>query len=588
MIIINCSKHAEIHADILPSMVSPPPSPLQFIPDIEQHENKIHIFTQFFVHKKENRNTELKECLKRNCDNPHIHQVHLLNERIYTNKELGFIESNQKIKQIVIGKRLTFKDIFKYARTNNIQGYLVFTNADIFFNETIENLQYSALSIKKQMFALLRYEYRGESDLNTCKIFGPRFDSQDTWIFHSSMFLKNYIKEIHENAMNVEFGKPGCDNKFAYLMNVLGYEIINDCGFLKTFHYHTDVQRDYTNKDQVQPPYAVVCPAGMNFLQLQPCLGIDPMNTIRHTMGFSRISFDENNLLYEYIKNKLDNNKPFIIPRISGVENNYAFFGKMAQENGGNLQPNMQNYISQTINIMKRNAGIRISNNESLMKYSSLYLKAFENCEMFGGWESWGHYINHIQQSHDFMFQIYSKKHAFWAYTLDIFHYIYNRPFTQAMAGKRLLIVSCFEESIRTKLSIREKIYDGVDLFPNCEFVFIRPPITNGDNPSNEFDEELEKFYKKLDMLRNEYDVALLSCGGYANIIANYIFENHHKSSIYIGGVLQMYFGIYGGRWLNERKDILNIYMNQYWSRPTKKETDLVSGFKNIEKGCYW
>jgi hypothetical protein len=116
----------------------------------------------------------------------------------------------------------------------------------------------------------------------------------------------------------------------------------------------------------------------------------------------------------------------------------------------------------------------------------------------------------------------------------------------------------------------------------------LRPPLTNGDNPSEDFAVEFARFTQRLDELRNQYDIALLSCGGYANPIANYIFENHRKSAIYIGGVLQMYFGIYGGRWLNERKDILNIFMNEHWSRPTSKEAGLVAGHTNIENGCYW
>ena len=57
-----------------------------------------------------------------------------------------------------------------------------------------------------------------------------------------------------------------------------------------------------------------------------------------------------------------------------------------------------------------------------------------------------------------------------------------------------------------------------------------------------------------------------------------------NKSSIYVGGVLQMYFGIYGERWLKERKDIMKLYMNEHWIRPTVQ----ANGFEKIENGCYW
>ena len=65
----------------------------------------------------------------------------------------------------------------------------------------------------KQMFALLRYKYNGIST-NTTPLFGPRFDSQDVWIYHSN----HCIKENQEKAFSFEFGKPGCDNEIIYLM----------------------------------------------------------------------------------------------------------------------------------------------------------------------------------------------------------------------------------------------------------------------------------------------------------------------------------------------------------------------------------
>jgi hypothetical protein len=47
-----------------------------------------------------------------------------------------------------------------------------------------------------------------------------------------------------------------------------------------------------------------------------------------------------------------------------------------------------------------------------------------------------------------------------------------------------------------------------------------------------------------------------------------------------------MYFGIYGMRWMRERKDILKMYLNKHWSRPLENEKP--EGFKNVEKSAYW
>ena len=83
----------------------------------------------------------------------------------------------------------------------------------------------------------------------------------------------------------------------------------------------------------------------------------------------------------------------------------------------------------------------------------------------------------------------------------------------------------------------------------------------------------------------SDYDVALVSAGGYGSLICNHIYETGH-SAIYVGGVLQMFFGLLGGRWLVERKAIVRMYVNQYWSRP--KESERPAGYKKIENGCYF
>jgi len=591
-------------------------------------DNEIHVFTQFFISDNnqkpptttENRfknfitavnesntsvsdsvqrNTEIKHCLYRNYSNPHITKIHLLNERIYTDSELcdGKVDGQtgkSKILQTNIGKRLSFKDVFKYIRENQIAGYCVLTNADIFFDASIRKTLYSSISNKDQIFALLRYEYRGETDLLKCPIFGPRFDSQDTWIIHYSKNtggVTSRIRKNHEKAFDFEFGRPGCDNKLAYLANVLGYELINDPRFIRTYHYHSNQSRNYTRNDVLGQPYTVICPAGFNPYTIEPSLGVDIKTVIGTTNGFKTIKFNDNDLLYNYISGKLEKREKFIIPRISGHENNFAFFGKIIQHNASTtvepvIPSEIHNYFQNTIPIMKRNAGIRLSSIDSIVKYSNMYLRAFENCDIYGGWEGWGHYMPHISHSHNFITTSFPTKRIFWVFAMDIYHYIYSRPFTTALRGRRILIISPFENSIRTKLSLRNRIYDGVDLFPDCSFLFIKPPLTNGDNPCDEFDVELERFYVRLNEVKGKYDVALLSCGGYANPVANYIYENHGSSAIYVGGVLQMYFGIYGGRWLKERAEVLKLFINGDWTRPGQDEKP--ANFVAIEGGCYW
>ena len=146
---------------------------------------------------------------------------------------------------------------------------------------------------------------------------------------------------------------------------------------------------------------------------------------------------------------------------------------------------------------MKNNAGIKISSKSSIIKYSELYLKAFDKCDIFTGWDPWGNVYRGISESHNFITDKYYSKEIRWALVYDIFHYIYTIPWTHALKNKRLLIITGVNDSIKKQVKYLDEIY-GINLFPNCEFVFIDPPKTNGSNNSDEFDIELDRFNKKI------------------------------------------------------------------------------------------
>ena len=115
--------------------------------------------------------------------------------------------------------------------------------------------------------------------------------------------------------------------------------------------------------------------------------------------------------------------------------------------------------------------------------------------------------------------------------------------------------------------------------------MFLKPPQTHGDNPARPFATEFEEFVEKIREIRDEFDVALCSCGGYGNPLCAAIADMK-RSAIYVGGVLQMYFGIYGSRWEREAPELLKAYKHDGWVRPAISERP--AGHEQIEKACYW
>jgi hypothetical protein len=533
----------------------------------EINNEPIYIVYQYFVPNSIRRGAEYKYCLTKNVQNKDIEHIYLLNEKIYNEHELGI--KSDKITQININRRISYHDIFDFVETQNLTGYIVFINADIYLESSIKILKNTNIHTDKALIALLRYDL---INATTFKIFGPRSDSQDTWIFHSNFNPSKNIRKI----FNFNFGKPGCDNKLAYLFRILGYNVINCPDKIISIHVHNSEERNYTTNDKINSPYYYIEPSGFNSISSKLPLFIT-INKI--TNNYTKYTFSDNDKLRNYV----ENNNHFIIPRIAGIENQFAHMGKLfSNPKHKNIQQ-IYDFIKNRSSIMKNNAGIYFQNFSDIQKYSQLYLSAFENCDMYSVWEPFGDVYRYIRESHDFITNSYPKQQI-WAFTFDIFHYIHLNPWTIGLKGKKILIISSFINSIKEKISIRENIY-GIDLFPNCDFVFLKPPQTNGSNKSRVFTEELINFIEEINSVRDKFDVALVSCGGYGNLVCNAIYEMG-KSAIYVGGVLQMYFGIYGERWMRERKDILNIYMNKYWSRPTAEEKP--TNYKSIEGSCYW
>jgi hypothetical protein len=274
-----------------------------------------------------------------------------------------------------------------------------------------------------------------------------------------------------------------------------------------------------------------------------------------------------NDRLRHYIHKQFNLGKPFLIPRVAGIENNAAVHIK--HFGVGRL-------LDTASKVLKNNAGLLLDRPSALQSYCDWYLKAFKFCDIYASWEPWSDYAKYINESQAYVKSTYVRE-LVSASVFDIFHFVARgEPWTHALKGKKILIVSAFVDLIRTQ----PQAYP-VDLFPGCTFVYLKPPMTQGDEPNRGWNIEFGEFCDNVKGL--DFDVALCSCGGYGNPICAYIFTLG-KSAIYVGGVLQMYFGIYGTRWLKERKDVLNLYLSPDWVRPSHKP----KGFEKIENGCYW
>ena len=209
--------------------------------------NQVWMVTQFFKHRDSKRHLETKECLKQNCACPYIDKIILINEKDYS-AEYSDIKGSEKIHQIVLGKRLTYADFLQYVHKeipNNV--YTILCNADIYFGESLLDLW--KINMDDKMLGLLRWDVPESGRINDAKIFGPRADSQDTWIFLSDSIKK---RQWDFSKFNFQLGQAGCDNAFAGLILRQKFLISNPAVTFKTFHLHNTNIRNYDKKDYIR------------------------------------------------------------------------------------------------------------------------------------------------------------------------------------------------------------------------------------------------------------------------------------------------------------------------------------------------
>ena len=91
-------------------------------------------------------------------------------------------------------------------------------------------------------------------------------------------------------------------------------------------------------------------------------------------------------------------------------------------------------------------------------------------------------------------------------------------------------------------------------------------------------------YYMKQEIDSVEYDVALIGCGAYGMSLGAHV-KRKGKIAIHLAGWTQFLFGIYGNRWIYQRKEFKQ-FINDYWVRPMDDERP-PNAFL-VENGCYW
>lgn len=213
--------------------------------------------------------------------------------------------------------------------------------------------------------------------------------------------------------------------------------------------------------------------------------------------------------------------------------------------------------VCRGLTAIRDSSGFFPNDHESVFRFGMMMKDVAADVDMLGVWTTFmqGYIINHYCRRDTVLTNIHS---------LDSFMYP-EHPWSEALAGKKVLVIHPFADSIREQYKRRQHLFPSPNILPEFELKIIKAVQTLGGLGDKRF----ATWFDALDFMTEEasavdFDVALIACGAYGFPLAARI-KKMGKISIHLGGVLQVLFGIKGKRWdLNSVSDLYN----DYWVRP--------------------
>jgi len=273
----------------------------------------------------------------------------------------------------------------------------------------------------------------------------------------------------------------------------------------------------------------------------------------------------------ELMKNLIDKNEPFFISRLGGP------IGIMTWYYKENIQiPRHVIIQSQT------NDGIYCNNMNDLMKFADIYANSIKNSTYLAC------FTNICNKTQDYFLKTYSLK-ALHSRVLEPFYSILenNKPWTHKLVDKTILVINPLTDSMKKQLDNNFQMFKDKKIFLDGQkFIFYKCFNTAANNRTH------NDWYETYQVMCNDikdldFDIALLGCGGYGLPLCDFIYKKMKKSAIYVGGGLQLLFGVMGNRW--ENNPMWKKIISENGSKFIKPSGDeIIKNSNMIENSCYW
>jgi len=239
-----------------------------------------------------------------------------------------------------------------------------------------------------------------------------------------------------------------------------------------------------------------------------------------------------------------------------------------------------QLHLQQLVN----NSGIFVKTQEDIREYVTAMMRSFQHSTLIGIWDRPG------WPAQDFLVNI-SKKPTVQAQALEPFYFLGRDNWMEPLKGKSVLIISPFAKTFQEQIDSGRmaQAFDS-EWFKGTTFSFCKPPLTLAGNHGEVLWQDRMKEFKgrlRAQIAQQKPDVCLASCGGYGMPICDFLVQELGVSAIYVGGALQLFFGVMGSRWTTN--ETIQKYVKacpSAWIRPSEEERP--PNLQRVEGGCYW
>ena len=166
----------------------------------------------------------------------------------------------------------------------------------------------------------------------------------------------------------------------------------------------------------------------------------------------------------------------------------------------------------------------------------------------------------------------------------DLEPFWFEHPWPGALAGKKVLVVHPFSDTIQAQYAKRRSLFDNPEMLPDYDLITYRAisSFAGIKTPYATWFDALDKMC--TDISKIDFDVALIGCGAYGMSIAAFIKRELRRKAVHLGGASQLFFGIKGHRWKTVPR--YAKLFNEHWTHPLASDT--IENRKTIEGGAYW